>query len=40
MTKSLETVCGIYETELRIPKDRVYVKYEESDKWGWNGTNF
>ena len=40
LDKMTETVCGIYETELRIPKDRVYVKYEESDKWGWNGTNF
>lgn len=37
MTKA---VCGIYEAELQIPGERVYIKYEESDKWGWNGTNF
>ena len=23
-----------------IPADRVYVKYTEYDKWGWNGSNF
>ena len=37
MTRS---VCDIYEEELRIPKDRIYVKYEGCDKWGWNGGNF
>ncbi len=37
MTK---TVCNIYETDLGIKKDRIYIKYEEADKWGWNGTNF
>lgn len=34
------TVCGIYETDLQINKERVYVKYEEIGKWGWNGSNF
>ncbi len=37
MTK---TICDIYETELQIRKKRIYVKYEEADKWGWNGGNF
>ena len=23
-----------------IPLHHVYVKYEEVDKWGWNGSNF
>ena len=23
-----------------IPADRIYVKYTEYDKWGWNGGNF
>lgn len=37
MTKK---ICEIYETELQIKKDRIYVKYEECYKWGWNGANF
>lgn len=37
MTSAL---CELYEQELQIPKNRVYVKYEEVDKWGWNGRNF
>ena len=27
-------------SELAIPADRIYVKYEEADYWGWNGSNF
>lgn len=37
MTK---TICKIYETDLQIPQERIYVKYEECSKWGWNGGNF
>jgi hypothetical protein len=33
-------ICGILEEELEIAKNRIYVKYEEIDHWGWNGTNF
>lgn len=33
-------VCDIYNKELGIPTDRIYVKYEECDHWGWNGSNF
>lgn len=33
-------ICDIFNTELSIPKDRIYVKYEESHLWGWNGSNF
>lgn len=33
-------ICNIYETELQIPQNRIYVKYEEVTKWGWNGSNF
>ena len=33
-------ICKIYEEELNIPKDKVYVKYEEVSNWGWNGFNF
>ena len=33
-------ICSIFETELGIPQDRTYIKYEEIDQWGWNGGNF
>lgn len=26
--------------ELQISPDRIYVKYEETPHWGWNGSNF
>lgn len=35
-----ERVCNIFQSELNIPKDRIYIKYEEVQKWGWNGQNF
>lgn len=37
MTKHL---CELFEEELTIPGDSIYVKYEEVDNWGWNGSNF
>lgn len=33
-------ICLILQKELNIPADRVYVKYEEVNMWGWNGGNF
>lgn len=33
-------ICRIYSEILSIPEDRIYVKYEEADLWGWNGMNF
>lgn len=33
-------VTEIYYSVLGIPKDRIYVKYEECFNWGWNGANF
>ena len=33
-------VCKIFEEELNITPDHVYVKYEFCDRWGWNGENF
>ena len=33
-------ICSIYEEELQIPQDKIYVKYEEVENWGWNGSNF
>ena len=35
-----KAVCEVYETELQIAGDRIYVKYEDVEKWGWNGSNF
>ena len=37
MTKRL---CGVYKDVLNIAPDHTYIKYEFSNKWGWNGTNF
>lgn len=33
-------LCDLYNSSLSIPKDRIYVKYEEVKNWGWNGMNF
>lgn len=33
-------ICRIFEGELGIPKNRIYVKYQGISEWGWNGTNF
>ena len=33
-------ICEIINEELDIPMQNIYVKYEESTHWGWNGANF
>ena len=33
-------ICDLYEKELGIPKDAVYVTYHGVNDWGWNGRNF
>ena len=33
-------VCDILDSVLDIPAGRVYVKYAETEHWGWNGSNF
>ena len=33
-------VCSLINEKLGIPKNRIYVKYGEYDKWGWNSCNF
>lgn len=38
--KVTSAICTIYEEELQIPQDKIYVKYEEVSHWGWNGRNF
>ena len=35
-----ERICSVISEKLSIPQNRVYVKYEEYDRWGWNGGNF
>ena len=37
MTKHL---CELFTRELGIPGETIYIKYEEVDNWGWNGSNF
>lgn len=33
-------ICELYEQELGIPKNAVYVTYHGVSDWGWNGQNF
>ena len=35
-----ERITKIFEEELSIAPDHIYVKYEFTDRWGWNGKNF
>lgn len=37
MTKAM---CRIFEKELGISPDKLYVKYNGSTQWGWNNMNF
>lgn len=33
-------ICVILNSELGIDSSRIYVKYEATSEWGWNGSNF
>ncbi len=33
-------ICSLYERELGIPGNSVYVTYHGVNDWGWNGQNF
>lgn len=33
-------ICQLYEKELGIPGNAVYVTYHGVNDWGWNGRNF
>lgn len=33
-------ICELYEKELGIPGEAVYVTYQGFSDWGWNGQNF
>ena len=38
--KMTAAVTELVAKECAIPAARIYVKYTEYDKWGWNGSNF
>lgn len=33
-------ICKLYEEELNIPQESIYIKYEEVDNWILNGLTF
>jgi len=33
-------VSNLFEDELNIPKDSIYITFEEVKDWGWNGKMF
>lgn len=33
-------ICALLEEYLSIQPENIYVKYEETSHWGWNGSNF
>lgn len=33
-------ITDILESTLDVSPERIYVKYSETDSWGWNGRNF
>lgn len=35
-----DTLCSIMENVVGVKAERVYIKYCETEHWGWNGTNF
>ena len=35
-----ERICAIISDILDVPSERIYVKYTEKDRWGYNGFNF
>lgn len=38
--KLTKAITDILKEELGIQSDCIYVKYEEVETWGWNGSNF
>jgi hypothetical protein len=38
--KMTSSMCTLISNECGIPENKVYIKYTEYDKWGWNGGNF
>ncbi|MBE6834907.1 MAG: hypothetical protein E7515_01495 [Ruminococcaceae bacterium] len=40
LEKVTDEICTILKEEASVPPDRSYVKFEFSDKWGYNGFMF
>ena len=40
LDKLTGAICQILTEELNIPASKIYVKYEPTQHWGWNGANF
>jgi len=38
--KLTAAITDILKLELNINPNRIYVRYEETKYWGWNGSNF
>ena len=35
-----EKLCSVISNVLSVASDRIYVKYTENDRWGYDGFNF
>lgn len=35
-----KAICDIFNEELTIPADKIYITYKEVETWGWNNRNF
>lgn len=38
--KLTSQICTLYEKELNIPGNAIYVTYHPVSDWGWDGSNF
>lgn len=38
--KMTAEITHIFNEELLIAPDHIYVKYEQAEQWGWSGRNF
>lgn len=35
-----QKICDLYQKELGLSEERIYVSYFPTPDWGWNGKNF
>ena len=38
--KMTEKVCGLFQKELGVEPQNLYIRYTADPDWGWNGSNF
>ena len=38
--KMTAKICDIYQKQLGLSPDKIYITYQGIDNWGWNGSNF